>query len=98
MQSSVCATPCRSFFTGLVEVAPPPQRWPAPVIIGSATGSLARMTPPLSRRTALRGAAVAVTTGAIVTPPASAETRGDQARQSFTVRDNRGRQRVLADT
>lgn len=68
------------------------------MIIGSATGSLARMTPPLSRRAALQGAALAVTTGAVLTPPATAETRGDQARQSFTVRDNRGRQRVLADT
>ncbi|WP_086666063.1 hypothetical protein [Lentzea kentuckyensis] len=55
----------------------------------------------MSRRAALRGAAVAVAAGAVVTPPATAastEQRGEQARQSFTVRDNRGRQRVLADT
>ncbi|MEU0883434.1 hypothetical protein ABZ345_32910 [Lentzea sp. NPDC005914] len=59
------------------------------------------MTPPLFRRAALRGAALAVTTGAAVTPHAIAgptETRGEQARESFTVRDNRRRQRVLADT
>lgn len=54
----------------------------------------------MPRRAALRGAAFAVAAGAVVTPPATAapESRGDQARPSFTVRDNRGLQRVLADT
>lgn len=59
------------------------------------------MTPPLSRRAALRGAALAATAGAVVTPAATAapaETPGERTGQSFTVRDNRGRQRVLADT
>lgn len=48
----------------------------------------------MSRRTALQGAAFAIAAGAAVTPAATAETRGDQ----FVVRDNRGRQRMLADT
>ncbi|MFD9701029.1 hypothetical protein [Lentzea sp. NPDC059081] len=53
----------------------------------------------LSRRTALRGAALAATTGAVLaTPPATAGPRGEEAREAFTVRDHRGRQRVLADT
>jgi hypothetical protein len=61
------------------------------------------MTAPFSRRTALRGAALGVTTAAVVgsvatAGRASAESRGEQARESFTVRDNRGRQRLLADT
>ncbi|MGW0515733.1 hypothetical protein [Crossiella sp. NPDC003009] len=56
------------------------------------------MTPPLSRRTALRGGALAVTTAALAAPAATAEPAGEQVRGSFTVRDRRGRQRVLADT
>ncbi|GHH32041.1 hypothetical protein [Lentzea cavernae] len=54
------------------------------------------MTSPLSRRTALRGAALAATATVVATPAAAeAEPRGTH---SFTVRDNRGRQRLLADT
>lgn len=54
------------------------------------------MTSPLSRRAALHGAAFALTAGAAATlAAAAAEPR---VAQSFTVRDNRGRQRVLADT
>lgn len=53
------------------------------------------MTSPLSRRTALRGAALAATATAVATPAATADSHGDH---SFTVRDNRGRQRLLADT
>jgi len=53
------------------------------------------MTSPLSRRTALRGAALAATATVAATPAAVAEPRGTH---SFTVRDNRGRQRLLADT
>lgn len=57
------------------------------------------MTSQLSRRAALQGAAVAFTAGAVATPAAArAETGGEHDPQSFTVRDNRGRQRVLADT
>ncbi|MGW6447346.1 hypothetical protein [Lentzea sp. NPDC055074] len=62
------------------------------------------MTSPVSRRTALRAAtlatttAVTVTTAAVATPAAHTESRGREVRDSFTVRDNRGRQRVLADT
>ncbi len=52
----------------------------------------------LSRRAALRGAAIATATTAVVTPPATAEPRGEEVRPAFTVRDYRGRQRVLADT
>jgi hypothetical protein len=54
----------------------------------------------LSRRTALRGAALAATAAAAATPPATAEprSRGEEIRESFTVRDNRGRQRLLAGT
>ncbi|MFJ5987000.1 hypothetical protein [Lentzea sp. NPDC092896] len=57
------------------------------------------MTSPLSRRTALRGAAIAAA-ATVVTPAASqaADSRGEEVRDSFTVRDNRGRQRLLADT
>ncbi|MDX3659183.1 hypothetical protein PV646_17895 [Streptomyces sp. ID05-26A] len=59
------------------------------------------MTSPLPRRTALRAAAVAATTAVVATPAAvaaNAESRGKEVRDSFTVRDKRGRQRVLADT
>ena len=67
------------------------------------------MTSPLSRRAALQGAALAVTAGVAATPAATAAPtgtligtptgeRGEEARESFTVRDNRRRQRVLADT
>jgi hypothetical protein len=61
------------------------------------------MTSPLSRRTALRGATLAAAAAAAVSPsatasPVSTGSGGEQARESFTLRDNRGRQRVLADT
>lgn len=57
------------------------------------------MTSPLPRRTALRAAATAaVATAVVATPAANAESRGRDVRESFTVRDKRGRQRVLADT
>ncbi|HEX7304655.1 hypothetical protein [Lentzea sp.] len=54
----------------------------------------------LSRRTALRGAALAAgaTAAAASSPPATAESRGKEVRDAFTVRDHRGRQRLLADT
>ncbi|SES30320.1 hypothetical protein [Lentzea albida] len=54
------------------------------------------MTSPLSRRTALRGAALAAAASAVAVPAHAAETTANH--HSFTVRDNRGRQRLLADT
>lgn len=59
------------------------------------------MTAAQSRRAALRGAALAVTATALAARPAAAHpaaAQPDDGAVRFTVRDRRGRQRLLADT